>query len=37
MILTMNIQKFATKKWYSTDSEANGNYLPDNEVKFLTS
>ena len=25
------------KKWYITDSEANGSYLPDNEVKFLTS
>ena len=29
--------KFATKKWYIIDSEAKGNYLPDNEVKFLTS
>ena len=29
--------KFVTKKWYIIDSEAKGNYLPDNEVKFLTS
>ena len=29
--------KFATKKWYIIDSEAKGNYLPDNEIKFLTS
>ena len=29
--------KFATKKWYIIGSEAKGNYLPDNEVKFLTS
>ena len=29
--------KFATKKWYVIDSEAKGNYLPDNEVKFLAS
>ena len=29
--------KFATKKWYVIDSETNGNYLPDNEIKFLTS
>ena len=29
--------KFATKKWYIIDSEAKGNYLPNNEVKFLTS
>ena len=28
--------KFATKKWYIIDSEAKGNYLPDNEIKFLT-
>ena len=31
------VQQFATKKWYIIDSEAKGNYLPDNEVKFLTS
>ena len=29
--------KFATKKWYVIDSETKGNYLPDNEVKFLAS
>ena len=29
--------KFATKKWYVIDSEANGNYLLNNEIKFLTS
>ena len=29
--------KFATKKWYIIDNEANGNYLPDNGIKFLTS
>ena len=29
--------KFATKKWYIVESGAKGNYLPDNEVKFLTS
>ena len=28
--------KFATKKWYIIDSEWKGNYLPDNEFKFLT-
>ena len=28
--------KFITKKWSIIDSEAKGNYLPDNEVKFLT-
>ena len=28
---------FATKKWDIIDSEAKGNYLPNNEVKFLTS
>ena len=31
------ISKFATTKWYIIDSEANGNYLPDNKIKFLTS
>ena len=31
------ILKFATTKWYIIDSEANGNYLPDNKIKFLTS
>ena len=29
--------KFATKKWYIIDSESKGNYLPNNEIKFLTS
>ena len=29
--------KFATKKWYIIDSESKGNYLPDNEIIFLTS
>ena len=29
--------KFATKKWYIIDSEAKSNYLPDNDVKLLTS
>ena len=29
--------KFATTKWYVIDSELKGNYLPNNEIKFLTS
>ena len=29
--------KFAKKKRYIIDSEEKGNYLPNNEVKFLTS
>ena len=29
--------KFKTKKWYVIDSESKGNYLPDHEIKFLTS
>ena len=29
--------KFTTKKWYVIDGETNGNYLLDNEIKFLTS
>ena len=29
--------KFTTKKWYIIGSEAKGNYLPDNEIKFLAS
>ena len=29
--------KFATKKWYIIDSESEGNYLPDNEIKLLSS
>ena len=28
--------KFATKKWYIIDREANGNYSKDEEIKFLT-
>ena len=28
--------KFATKKWYIIDSESNGNYSHDDEIKFLT-
>ena len=29
--------KFATKKWYIIDSESKRNYLPDDEITFLTS
>ena len=29
--------KFGTKKQYIIDSESNGNYSPNNEIKFLTS
>ena len=29
--------KFATKKWYVIDSKPKGNYVPNNEIKFLTS
>ena len=28
--------KFATKKWYVIDSESNGNYSKDEEIKFFT-
>ena len=28
--------QFATKKWYIIDSESNGNYSKDGEIKFLT-
>ena len=28
--------KFATKKWYTVDSESNGNYSQNDEIKFLT-
>ena len=28
--------KFATKKWYIIDSESNGNYSQNGEIKFLT-
>ena len=36
MVLIMIIQKFATKKWYIIESESNGSYSQDNEIKFLT-
>ena len=29
--------KFATEKWYIIDSESNGNYSHENEIKFLAS
>ena len=29
--------KFSRKKSYFIDSESKGNYLPNNEIKFLTS
>ena len=28
--------KFTTKKWYIIDSESNGNYSQNDEIKFLT-
>ena len=28
--------RFATKKWYIIDSESNGNYSQNDEIKFLT-
>ena len=28
--------KFATKKWYIIDSESNGNYSQNDEIKLLT-
>ena len=28
--------KFATKKWYIINSESNGNYSLNDEIKFLT-
>ena len=28
--------RFATKKWYIIDSEWNGNYSQNHEIKFLT-
>ena len=31
-----NNSKFATKKWYIIDSESNGNYSQNDEIKFLT-
>ena len=36
MILTMKIQKFATKKWYIIDNGTNGVYSQEDEIKFLT-
>ena len=29
--------KFATKKWYVINDGSEGNYSPDNEMRFLTS
>ena len=29
--------KFASKKWYIINSESNGNYSHEIEIKFLTS
>ena len=37
MILKMKIQNLQQKNWYIIDSEVKGNYLPDNEVNFLSS
>ena len=28
--------RFVTKKWYIVDSESNGNYSQNDEIKFLT-
>ena len=28
--------KFGTKKWYIIDSESNGNYSRNDEIKLLT-
>ena len=33
----MKIQNLQQKKWYIIESESKGNYLPNNEIKFLTS
>ena len=33
----MKIQNLQQKNWYIIDSEVKGNYLPDNEVNFLSS
>ena len=33
----MKIQNLQQKKWYIIDGESKGNYLPDDEIKFLTS
>ena len=32
----MKIQNLQPKKWYIIDSESNGNYSKDEEIKFLT-
>ena len=32
----MKIQNLQQKKWYLIDSESNGNYSKDEEIKFLT-
>ena len=32
----MKIQNLQQKKWHIIDSESNGNYLKDEEIKFLT-
>ena len=32
----MKIQNLQQKKWYIIDSESNGNYSKDEEIKFLT-
>ena len=37
MILTIKSQDLQQKKWYTIDSEAKGDYLPNNEIKFLAS
>ena len=36
MVLTMKIQNLQQKEWYIIDSESNGNYSKDEEIKFLT-
>ena len=36
-ILTIKSQNLQQKKCYIIDSESKGNYLPNNEIKFLTS
>ena len=37
MVLMMKIQNLRQKKRYIIESESKGNYLPHNEIKFLTS
>ena len=36
-LIFQKIQNLQQKKWYILHSESKGNYLPHNEVKFLTS